>query len=137
MTDGGMTVTGLAEFQRAVSDLPTRVLESSRRVAQQSAQRIQAGARSRLTAGTKGTGATAAAIDIANALDEQAILVISRAPSHSPANLPLWLEYGFTLRDGRQWKGLHYMHDATKADEAIYQREMTSIVEQLVRDAVT
>ena len=125
----GMTVTGLDDFRAKVSALPDRVRAASVGVALATGKRVLARAQANLAAQTKGSGRTAKAMTID--VENNAVIVQSKAPSRSPGNLPLWIEYGTVKQPARP-----YLGPAAKAESGQYLKELQRVVEGLVQQAV-
>lgn len=121
------TITGHDELKQALATLPTtlgaRTVAALRDVARSTAQRVMANARANLAARTKGQGNTAAAIQVTeDAANRQFVVGFGLIQGRS-SQLPLWLEWGFTQRDGRKHPGLHFMYDARKVEEDAYAKQ--------------
>jgi hypothetical protein len=136
MTESSITMTGLEELRRGVAQLPMMVTAALKRTAQSTADRVLVNARANLAARTKGQGNTAAALQVT--LDEanKQFVVEFGLIRNRPANLPLWLEYGFMLRNGQHQPGIYFMHDAAKAEDARYVSAMEAAALAAVNEAL-
>lgn len=146
MAEDGCTFIGFDELKRDVQTFPARVSASLRGVAFSTAARVMANARANLAARTHGTGATAAAIHIIEDEENRQFIVESPGVAHplfsshtmtrsgrshtqrvTQNNLPIWLEYGWTMRNGQPHRGYYYMHDAATAENARYAKDMEAV----------
>lgn len=133
------TITGLAEFNAAVTRLPDTVTLALKRVAEGVANRVMGGARTRLLhpspgykhPGGPGQGALAAEIEIVADVDHKQYIVESHAPGRYPANLPLWVEFGTEHMPARP-----YMAPSLKAESAQYVRDVEAAAVGVVRQAI-
>lgn len=126
-----VTQSGMREARAAIERLAPAVRASLRSVAQRTALRIRDGARHRLLAQTQGTGRTAAAIAVREDPDEKAFAVESKAVRPSPANLPLWLEFGTVHMTARP-----YMRPAVEAESDRYVSELRDASGETVREVM-
>ena len=129
MAREGVTTTGLREMRAAVRMFPRAEQEALRAVAWRVSRRVTAGAKQRLRAQTKGTGATADAIVVREDAEQKRFIVESKAPAGAAANLPMWLEFGTSKQAPRP-----YMSPAAQAENESYTREMRAVSERVARD---
>jgi hypothetical protein len=135
MDESTVTMIGRDEAWRSIETLPVHVTAALRAVAQSTAQRVLANARANLAARTHGDGTTAAALAITEDAANQIFHVGVVGLRTRPANLPLWLEYGF-ISHGVHHPGLYIMHDAAAAEDAQHTAESEAAAVGVVQDAL-
>lgn len=132
------TITGLTEFAAAVTRLPDAVTLALKRVAEGTANRVEMAARRRLleprppfkVAG-RGYGDVAAAMEITEDLPNKQYVISSVAPSGTPGNLVLWIEFGTVHMPARP-----YMAPSLHEENASYIKDVEAAAVGVVRDAV-
>lgn len=125
----GCTGKGSDELRRRARQLPASVEAKLRAVARDSAYRVQAGARARLRQQTRGTGATAAAIEVKEAPAARAFLVTAGHPIGRHPILPIFLEYGTKKMAARPFMG-----PALDAESDNYRAGMAAAAADAARD---
>lgn len=129
----GATVTGLAEARRAVANLPNRVTDAMRKVAEATAERAKQRAQALVPVDT---GVTRDSIVvIAQVEEKQYVVEVGPAPAGREGrtatlpNLPVWIEYGTIHQAPRP-----FMRPAREAESGRYVRDMTAAVEQVAKE---
>lgn len=119
---GSVTLTGFEQVSQAVEQLPPSITVALRDVAQKTARRVQARAKTILLSKTHGEGKTADAIRVVERDEMQAFVVDVGPVPGRPANLPLWLERGTVkmgarafLRPAMEENSDAYVHDSEAA----------------------
>lgn len=125
----GVTVSGMDELKSAVERLPADVTAALRAVAQETARRVQAGARARWAALRQGGEESQLAnrITVTEDLPNKQFIVRSDAPPGRPDNVPLWIEYGTVKMPARPYFG-----PAVRAEDARYQRDSAAAARAVV-----
>lgn len=136
MSESTCTMTGRDELAQGIDRLPDIVTTHLRRVASATATRVLFNAKANLAARTKGEGNTANALKVTPDYANKQYVVEFGLIANRPANLPLWLEYGFMLRNGQHHPGLYFMHDAAKAEDARYVSDMEAAAIRGAQEAI-
>lgn len=133
MAEATFEVTGLDALRRGAEALPDKVMAATKTVAQSTAARVIANAKANLAARTQGEGNTAAALQMTEDSANRQYVVHFGLIRNRPANLPLWLEYGFMTRGRTHHPGTYFMHDAAKAENDRYAKDMSDAAVKPVR----
>jgi len=136
MPESTLTVEGLEELRAGVAVLPPTVTDALRTVAERIARRGMENARMNLSSRTNGHGNTAAALTIREDRAGKRFLVGFGLILNRPSNLPLWLEFGFKLRNGRMQPGIYFMRDAARGLDAPYREDMEAAAIRAFREAI-
>ena len=147
MAAGSVTTTGLREMRAASNRLPDELTAALRRVAQRTAQRVQAGARARVAVAT---GWTREHIALRESPADKAFIVSAGTDrprvgiawhtrrsgrSHTQRvtlnMLPSWLEYGTVHMTARP-----FMRPSTEAERASYVRDMRRETLRVAREVL-
>jgi hypothetical protein len=124
-------ISGLDELRRGAASIDQSIDAATKPVASATAARVLANVRANLASRTHGQGVTASTLEIVeDAPNQQYIVRYNLAQlvrTGRPANLPLWLEYGFISRKAKRTiAGLHVMHDGARAEDAQFATDLTN-----------